>query len=109
MYYRYSDAYQAFKKVDDVLWRQTWRWAVRRHNNNGKGKGWIYDKYYEKTGNRKWTFKVPKTGYGLMKASDIKRMQYKFMIGDKSPLDPNPVVQEFWKRRRYEEIRHAMA
>ena len=31
-----------------------------------------------------------------------------FKVGDRSPLDPNPKVKEFWKRRRYEEIRHAM-
>ncbi len=59
--------------------------------------------------NRTWTFKVAKTGYTLMKASDTKRRKYKFTVGDKSPLDPNPMVKEYWKRRRYEEIRCAMA
>ncbi len=108
MYYRFSDAYHAFSRVDTILQQQIWRWAVRRHENNGKGKRWIYDKYYEKIGNRKWTFRVAKTGYTLMEASDIKRLKYKFIVGDKSPLDPTPHVKEYWKRRRYEEIRHAM-
>lgn len=108
MYYRFSDAYQAFSRVDDILWRQTWRWAVRRHKNDGKGKRWISNKYYEKIGNRKWTFRVAKTGYALMKACDIKRIKYKFIVGDRSPLDPNPKVKEYWERRRYEEIRCAM-
>ena len=107
-YYRFSDAYHAFSKVDHVLWNQIWRWALRRHNNNGKGKRWIYNKYYEMIENRTWTFKVAKTGYTLMKASDITRRKYKFTVGDKSPLDPNPMVKEYWKRRRYEEIRCAM-
>ncbi|MBA7544425.1 hypothetical protein ES705_36781 [subsurface metagenome] len=109
MYYRFSDAYQVFSKVDSEIWRLIWRWCVRRHKNDGKGKRWIYDRYYEKTGNRKWIFKVAKTGYTLSKASDIKRLKYKFKVGDMSPLNPEPKVKEFWKRRRYEEIRYAMS
>ena len=58
---------------------------------------------------RKWTFRVAKTGYALIKASDTKRIKYTFIVGDKSPLDPNQKVKEYWKRRRYEEIRCAMA
>ena len=109
MYYRFSDAYQVFSKVDSEIWRLIWRWCVRRHKNDGKGKRWIYDRYYEKTGNRKWIFKVAKTAYTLSKASDIKRLKYKFKVGDMSPLNPEPKVKEFWKRRRYEEIRYAMS
>ncbi len=108
MYYRFSDAYQAFSRVDSEIWRLIWRWCIRRHKNDGKGKRWTYNRYYEKTGNQKWTFKVAKTGYTLTKASDVKRLKYKFRVGDLSPLDPNPKVKEFWKRRRYEEIRCAM-
>jgi len=107
MYYRFSDAWQAFARVDDVLWKLIWHWCERRHKNR-KGKRWIYDRYYEVTGSRKWTFKVAKTGYTLNKASDVKRLKYKFKVGDMSPLDPDPKVKEFWKRRRYEEIRCAM-
>lgn len=109
MYYGFSDAYQVFSKVDSEIWRLIWRWCIRRHKNDGKGKRWIYDRYYEKTGNRKWTFKVAKTGYTLNKANDIKRLKYKFKVGDMSPLNPEPKVKEFWKRRRYEEIRYVMS
>ena len=108
MYYRFSDAYKTFSMVDHEIWRLIWRWAVRRHKNDGKGKKWIYDRYYEKIENRKWTFRVAKTGYTLNNTSDVKRLKYKFKVGDKSPLDPDPKVKEFWKRRRYEEIRIAM-
>jgi len=107
MYYRFSDAYQAFLRVDDVLWKIIWRWCERRQKGR-KGKRWIYDRYYDITGDRKWTFMVAKTGYTLTKASDIKRLKYKFKVGDLSPLNPDPKVKEFWKRRRYEEIRCAM-
>jgi len=37
-----------------------------------------------------------------------KYVSNKFKVGDMSPLDPDPKVKEFWKERRYEEIRHAM-
>ena len=109
MYYRFSDAYQAFSKVDKELWRLIWRWCERRHNNDGKGKRWIYDRYYRKIENRDWTFRVEKTGYTLNNASNVKRLKYKFKVGDMSPLNPDPKVKEFWNRRRYEEIRYAMS
>ncbi|MCP6727619.1 MAG: reverse transcriptase domain-containing protein [Patescibacteria group bacterium] len=107
MYYRYSDASQAFSRVDDVVQKLIWRWCERRHNGR-KGKRWIYDRYYGKAKDRKWTFKVKKTGYALVKASDVKRLKYKFKIGDMSPLNSDPRVKELWKRRGYEEIRCAM-
>ena len=107
MYYRFSDAYKAFAKVDNEIWRLIWRWCERRHKGR-KGRRWIFHKYYGKIGERKWMFRVAKTGYTLIKASDVKRLKYKFIVGDKSPLDPNLKVKEYWKRRRYEEIRCAM-
>ena len=106
-YYRFSDAYQVFSRVDDMLQKIIWRWCERRHKGR-KGKRWIYDRYYGTTRDRKWTFRVAKTGYTLTKASDVKRLKYKFKVGDMSPLNPDPKVKEFWKRRRYEEIRYAM-
>ncbi len=108
MYYRFSDAFQTFSIVDKVLWQQIWRWCVRRHKNDKKGKRWIANKYYGKVDNRKWTFRVDKTGYTLRKASDTKILKYKSIVGDKSPLDPNPKVKDYWRRRGYEEIRYAM-
>ena len=108
MYYRFSDAYKVFSRIDHEIWRLIWRWAVRRHKNDGKGKRWIFNKYYEKIGNSEWIFKVAKTGYTLTNVSNVKRLKYKFKVGNMSPLDPDPKVKEFWKRRRYEEIRCAM-
>ena len=107
MYYRYSDAYQAFARVDNVLWNILWRWCQRRHKGN-KGKRRIVAKYYREIGNIRWTFSVPETGYELMKASAIKRLKYRFVVGDKSPLDPDLKIKEYWERRRYEEIKGAM-
>jgi len=107
MYYRFSDAYQAFSRVDDELWKIIWRWCERRHKGR-KGKSWIYDRYFRTTGDRRWAFRVAKTGYTMIKASDVKRLKYQFKVGDMSPLNPDPKVKEFWKRRRYEEIRCAM-
>jgi len=108
MYYRFSDAYETFSKVDHEIWRLIWRWAVRRHKNDGKGKRWIFNKYYEKIRNKEWTFRVKNTGYTLNNTSDVKRLKYNFKVDDMSPLDPDSKVKEFWKRRRYEQIRHAM-
>jgi len=107
MYYRFSDAYQTFSRVDDTLNKIIWRWCERRHKSR-KGKRWILNRYYETTRGRNRTFRVAKTSYTLTRASEVKRLKYQFRVDDKSPLDPDPKAKEFWKRRRYEEIRHAM-
>ncbi len=106
MYYRFSDAYKTFSRVDHEIWKLIWRWAIRIHK--GKGKYWIFNRYYERIDTRKWTFGVAETGYTLTKTNDVKRLKYRFIVGDKSPLNPNPKVKEYWERRRYEEIRCRM-
>jgi RNA-directed DNA polymerase len=108
MYYRFSDAYKAFSRVDEVIWKLIWSWCKRRHKGR-KGRRWIYDRYYGKSGNLNRAFRVAKTGYTLTKARDVKRLKYQFIVGDFSPLDPDPKVKQVWKRRRYEEIRLAMS
>jgi len=107
VYYRFTNAYKSFNRVDHTLWDLIWRWCKRRHKNR-KGKRWIFDRYYMKTKERKWVFRVPETGYKLMNATDTKRLKYKSIVGNKSPLDPDPKVKAYWKRRKYEEIKCMM-
>jgi len=106
MYYRYSDANNAFSRVDHEIFGIIWRWAQRRHNN--KGKRWIFNKYFEAIGRDKWIFRDARTGYALTKASKVKRLKYDFIVNELSPFNPDPVVKEIWRRRRYQEVRHAM-
>ena len=106
MYYRFSDAFKTFDRVDHEIWDLIWRWCKRRHKR--KGRKWIYQRYYEKTGNRNMTFKVAKTGYTVVRARHVIRLKYNFNVTNMSPLDPNPKVREIWRRRKYEEIRYTV-
>jgi RNA-directed DNA polymerase len=106
MYYRYSDANRAFEIVDYELWNLLWRWSKRRHPH--RGKRWILHKYFGKIGGVNWMFRDKKTGYSIIQVKDIKRLEYKFIVGTLSPYDPDPKVKQIWERKGYEEIRHAM-
>jgi len=106
MYYRYSDANEAFSLVDHEIFGIVWRWARRKHNK--KGKQWIFKKYFEEVGKDKWIFKDARTEYALVKASKVQRLKYDFIVNDLSPFNPDPVVKEIWNRKRYQEVRHAM-
>ena len=106
LYYRYSDANEAFETVDYELWKLLWRWAKRRHPH--KGKKWILNKYFGKVGETNWLFRDKRTGYSLTQTIHIKRLEYKFIVGTLSPYDPNPKVKKAWERKGYETIRHAM-
>jgi RNA-directed DNA polymerase len=106
MYYRYSDAYKAFERVDYELWKLLWRWAKRRHPH--RGKEWILNRYFGRVGEINWLFRDEKTGYSLIKVTTIKRLDYKFVVGTLSPHDPNPKVKKVWERKGYNDLRHAM-
>jgi len=106
MYYRYSDANKAFEIVDYELWKLLWRWAKRRHPH--RGKRWILNKYFGKIGEANWVFRDEKTGYSLTQVVNVRRLEYKFIVGTLSPYDPNPKVKKVWERKGYEDIRHAM-
>lgn len=106
MYYRYSDAYKAFERVDYELWKLLWRWAKRRHPHQGKE--WILNRYFGRVGEINWLFRDEKTGYSLIQVTTIKRLDYKFVVGTLSPHDPNPEVKKVWERKGYNDLRHAM-
>jgi len=106
MYYRYSDANKAFNWVDHEINGIIWRWALRRHRD--KGKRWIYDKYFDTTGMDKWIFKDARTGYTLYKTGKVQRLKYDFIVKDLSPFNPDPIIKEIWKKKRYQEVRCAM-
>jgi RNA-directed DNA polymerase len=105
-YYRYSDANDAFSRVDHEVWKALWQWAKRRHPN--KGRRWVANRYFSKVGNRSWVFRDVKTGYTLAAAGNVKREKYTFVVGRLSPLDKSPEAVAAWTRRRYNEIRHAV-
>jgi len=106
MYYRYSDANKAFNQVDHEILNLIWKWAKRRHKD--KSKKWIYNRYFNTIGDRKWLFQDKRTGYTLTRASYVIRLKYDFVVNNLSPLNPDSKVKKVWRRKRYQEIEHMM-
>ena len=47
-----------FHKLDYVLWKALWRWAVRRHPK--KSRRWVAGRYFHTFGARRWVFACKK-------------------------------------------------
>lgn len=100
-YYKYSDAFKTFEHVDNTIWNLLWRWAKRRHPK--KGKRWILNRYFGMIGKQTLAFTDKQCGLVLIRAEDTKRTKYQFIVGDKSPLNPDSNIKEYWKGKRHEE------
>lgn len=94
-FHRSVVASETFAKVDSVIWRLLWQWACRRHPN--KGRRWIKERYFDRTGSRNWVFRA-ETGtvlpdgqpemVKLVQASDIKIRRHTKIKGGANPFDP---------------------
>ena len=102
MYYRYCEAGNHFKVMDNEIWTVLWRWACRKHKK--KKKAWIMEKYFDTTSGRGWIFRVKKTGYSIRKAIDTKRLTYQFNVESLSPLDPSLASRKAWGSRLLQPI-----
>lgn len=91
MYYQYSRIHSVFPRISDILWRWTWRWCYRRHPR--KGKRWIANRYFHKSGIRNWT--LCGDTFSLARVTDIKSAKYRWRVGIRSPLNPNE--RKYWE------------
>src|SRR3981081_1968803 len=53
-YHRHVVSKRTFGRVDHTIFCSLWRWARRRHPN--KNPPWLKPKYFERRGNRDWSF-----------------------------------------------------
>lgn len=53
-YHRHAVSSVAFSKLDFMVWKLLWQWAVRRHR--GKRRPWLKARYWRVRGSRTWTF-----------------------------------------------------
>jgi len=72
---------EIFGKLDYRVWNMLWKWAKRRHPN--KSHRWIADKYWHRTGTRKWVFSTKRTE--LKRFSDTKIVRHPCIKLDKNP------------------------
>jgi RNA-directed DNA polymerase len=93
-YHQSQAAKSTFKKVDNVIWTQLWRWACRRHPN--KSRIWIKKRYFLHIGTRGWVFGTKVKGddgkvrfVKLTRASDTPIRRHAKIKGKANPFDPD--------------------
>jgi RNA-directed DNA polymerase len=92
-FHRHAAAKETFVHVDTAIFKALWRWARRRHPK--KGKRWVADRYFGRSGNRHWHFfGTAKDRDGntisnwLCHASATPVTRYKKIKGACNPYDP---------------------
>ena len=69
-YHRHICAKQTFSYVDNCIFGQIWKWAVRKHRS--KTKKWIRKRYFRSINSRNWSFfATQKTDSGIMEFKDL--------------------------------------
>ncbi len=98
-YYRSVVSSRVFAGLDHYLWKLTYRWALRTHQN--KSKRWVAARYFGRfnsTRQDRWVFGDPETGVYLTKFSWTKIVRHVPVRAGASPDDP--ALAEYWTERR---------
>ena len=94
-YHRHGVSSVAFSKLDFMIWRMLWQWAVRRHR--GKGRAWVMKRYWRRIGTRHWTFATNvRNDGGERVVSLVYATNTKIRRHTKVRADVNPYSTE-WK------------
>jgi RNA-directed DNA polymerase len=92
-YHRHVVSKRTFARVDHAIFSSLWQWARRRHPN--KNPRWFKSKYFERRGNRDWSFfgeicddkgRPNKVWLYYAKSTPIKR--HVKVKGEANPYDP---------------------
>jgi RNA-directed DNA polymerase len=101
-YYRIGSSKRVMNYFDKEVWKALWRWAKRRHPNEGRN--WVKEKYFRTHRNRKWTFfsrtlnrQGEVTFIYLIRAASIPIERHVKVKGTASPDDPS--LKSYWAKR----------
>ena len=106
-YHRHVVAWDAFRRVDNYLYNQLWRFITKRHPQ--KSKNWLVKKYWSASG-KYWVFAVKCTLKGKVKvyhlchARSISIKRHRKIIADANPYLPE-YSKYFWIRRHFREAK----
>jgi RNA-directed DNA polymerase len=98
-YYRGVVSSKEFSKLDEYLWKLTYKWANHSHPN--KSKRWIINRYFDqfnRSRGDRWVFGDRDSGAYLQRYSWTKIVRHQLVPGSASPDDPD--LAEYWARRR---------
>jgi len=95
-YHKTVNAKEAFRYVDNEIWRSLWQWAKRRHPD--KSPVWIKKKYFKTAGDRNWVFVADDTEkfypdgkpyvISLSRAFKVLIKRHIKIRGEANPFDP---------------------
>ena len=98
-YYRTGASKKAFQALDSYLWRQLYKWALRRHPR--KGRRWVTARYfgpYCPHRRNRWVFGNRETGAYLHQYAWTTIVRHAPVPGRHSPYDP--ALARYWADRR---------
>ena len=98
-YYRTAVSSRAFARLDNHMWKLTYKWAKHGHPN--KPKHWVVDRYYgafNPSRRDRWIFGSRDSGIYLRKFAWTKIVRHRLVSGIASPDDP--ALATYWTGRR---------
>ncbi|WP_198328538.1 group II intron reverse transcriptase/maturase [Psychrobacter faecalis] len=108
-YHKHQVASDAFSRMDALVFRLLWVWAVRRHPK--KGKRWVRRKYFKSIKNRNWVFSC-QTGdnrtVSLVYTGDFHIKRHVKVKADYNPFDPkwDAYAEKLQQTRTLNSIKH---
>ena len=110
-YYRHGVSSVVFNKADHRIFNKLLQWCYRRHKH--KGKRWIINKFFHKSGNREWCFMLRQednvTRYSpkLKRLTDIKIVRHPKITNAANPFDP--WWQPYFAKRQTQQMRASLS
>jgi RNA-directed DNA polymerase len=98
-YYRTQVSAVAFGKLDYYLWRLTWKWAIRSHQN--KPTSWVFARYFgkfNKARQDRWVFGDRASGAFMHRFAWTNIVRHNIVKHAASPDDPE--LADYWAWRR---------
>lgn len=93
IYFRYCRSWKTFGDLDYITFRWIWKWCFRRHPK--KSKNWVMKKYFSLQRGNKW--RLTGKHWEKLYFMDIKRKNYYWKVGEKSPM--NPKYRKLWESK----------
>ena len=100
-YYRTQVAAVTFGKLDYYLWRLTWKWAIRSHQN--KPTSWVFARYFgkfNKARQDRWVFGDRSSGAFMHRFAWTNIVRHQIVKHRASPDDPELADYWAWRRRK---------
>jgi len=94
-YYRHVVSKSEFKRLNGLIWRKSWQWAMRMHPH--KNKRWLKLKYYRKIDGRDWVFSGERER--IFQIGQVPIVRHVKIVNKVNPFDP--AFEEYFENRDF--------